>query len=315
VSERIAPRLERIAIAIDFGEPSRAAAEWIVRSFAPEAELLLVHAVDVAAPAPPGEWRPEPQEPVLNVAREFTTERLRELAESLGRGDARLELAGGRPAPVIATAAEAWGADVIVVGPHGGATPGWSRLGSTAERLVRTSPVPILLVTGEPAAPVRHLLVPVDDVDLTIAVLEWSRMLAERDARSVKLMHVLDRRSREPYAPPFAPPGGDASAAEDPSPAQVEDAATAWLAGLARELPDRARVDLLVATGAPGGEILAAAKHTAADLIVMGRRGRGRALPGVAGSTVSAVLRGATCPVLVVVDAPDAILEEWTPAS
>lgn len=80
-------------------------------------------------------------------------------------------------------------------------------------------------------------------------------------------------------------------------------------------MPDSARVDLLVTTGAPGGEILAAAKRAAVDLIVMGRRGRGRALPAVAGSTVSAVLRGASCPVLVVVDAADAILEEWTPAS
>ena len=60
-----------------------------------------------------------------------------------------------------------------------------------------------------------------------------------------------------------------------------------------------------------GEQVLAAARRTAADLIVMGRRGRGRVLPGVLGSTASVVLRGASCPVLVVVDPADAILDDW----
>jgi hypothetical protein len=47
MTPRAAPRLERIVIATDFGDAARVGAEWAVRSFAPEAEVLLVHALDL----------------------------------------------------------------------------------------------------------------------------------------------------------------------------------------------------------------------------------------------------------------------------
>ena len=56
------------------------------------------------------------------------------------------ETMGGRAGPVIVEEAIRWGADLIVLGTHG--RRGVERLvmGSDAEEIVRTTPVPVLLV-------------------------------------------------------------------------------------------------------------------------------------------------------------------------
>ena len=58
------PRLDRIVIATDFSEPARVAAEWVLGVLAPEAEVLLVHALDAAAPASLGDPWPTVSDPV-----------------------------------------------------------------------------------------------------------------------------------------------------------------------------------------------------------------------------------------------------------
>lgn len=57
-----------------------------------------------------------------------------------------VEITGGRAADSIVAEANAWGADLMVLGTHG--RRGVKRLimGSDAEEIVRTTPVPVLLV-------------------------------------------------------------------------------------------------------------------------------------------------------------------------
>lgn len=295
MSERPAPRVERIAIGVDDGEPSLTAVAWVAHHLAPDAELLLVHAVDAPVPDELGAPRPRPDERRLAEVEARARTRLEELAATLPSRSVSVRTGTDRPAWVIAEAAESWGADVIVVGPHAGKASAWGKLGSTAERIVRMSPVPVLMVVRPPAGAPRHLLVPVDHVDLTPSVVDWAALLARRTGAVVTLLYVMGDGP---------PPGGDA-------PAYDEEDERAWLASLARELPAGADDAFEVAQGTPGEQILVAARRLGVDTIVMGRRGRGRALPAVLGSTVSAVLRGATCPVLVVTDPRDAILDMW----
>ena len=56
------------------------------------------------------------------------------------------EIVGGHAADIIVAQAKKWRADIIVIGTHG--RRGLRRLvmGSDAEEVVRTSPVPVLLV-------------------------------------------------------------------------------------------------------------------------------------------------------------------------
>jgi len=69
-----------------------------------------------------------------------------------------LESFGGRAADSIVRQAKKWGADLIVLGTHG--RRGVKRLvmGSDAEQVVRTSPIPVLLVRSrrKPAAAPRR---------------------------------------------------------------------------------------------------------------------------------------------------------------
>jgi nucleotide-binding universal stress UspA family protein len=53
---------------------------------------------------------------------------------------------GGRIADIIVAEARRWGADLIVLGTHGRHGVDHLLLGSVAEGVVRTSPVPVLLI-------------------------------------------------------------------------------------------------------------------------------------------------------------------------
>jgi len=56
------------------------------------------------------------------------------------------ETFGERVCDVVASQAEAWNADVIVIGTHGRRGVGRLFIGSDAEQVVRLAPVPVLLV-------------------------------------------------------------------------------------------------------------------------------------------------------------------------
>jgi nucleotide-binding universal stress UspA family protein len=56
------------------------------------------------------------------------------------------EIMGGRAADSIVAEANAWGADLIVLGTHGRRGARRLVMGSDAEEIVRTTPVPVLLV-------------------------------------------------------------------------------------------------------------------------------------------------------------------------
>jgi nucleotide-binding universal stress UspA family protein len=56
----------------------------------------------------------------------------------------------GRAASGVVSFAQRWSFELIVVGSHGQGGAARTVLGSTAERIVRTSPVPVLVVPTEP---------------------------------------------------------------------------------------------------------------------------------------------------------------------
>jgi nucleotide-binding universal stress UspA family protein len=307
--DHVTPKLELIAIAIDFGAPSLDAARWVARTFAPDAELILIHTLDVASAAPPGVRKPSAD--VVARARASAETRLREIAGELGERAIRIEVREDRPAPGIAAIAEATGADLIVVGPHGGreSIPG---IGSTAERLIRMSSIPVLLVASPRTRALRNLLCPIDDVDLTPAVLHWADLFATRRGARVSIMHVLDARWRDVAGWESASTRPDVPGQSSyPTFGDYIGATEAWLATASRELTDNSRIEVITSVGIPGDEIRGTARRLDADLIVMGRRGRERVIPGVMGSTASMVLRDSPCPVLIVVDPPDAVFETW----
>lgn len=291
-------QLERIVVGVDFSEPSRAAARWVARHLAPKAEIALLHAVEIPVhpsfapdvyPAWDKEWVDS------EIAR--VREELADLGRELDGGRIRVEVSLGRPASEIAEFARKWKADLVVVGEHGRGAGLFARMGSTAERVIRCSAVPVLLARGmRPGAP-RRVLVPLDESDTAGRLLKWGRFF--RDAHEAKLiaLHVLEPELH-----------GHLSAVSTEAKvreieARMREEAANWLkAELEKVGLDSSKVAVEVASGHPAIEILASARRGDCDLIVIGGRGAGAIARVLLGSVVSAVLRGSASPVLVVVD-------------
>lgn len=147
-AQALHPKFQRILVAVDFSEESRSAlacaAEMAARF---DASLTLVHVVE------PHFGPPDTDVPALtgeaSDAEEYAEAKL-ELS-ALGEqmlGPCRVVetvVRAGLAFFEITEAAKALGADLIVVGTHGYTGIKRALLGSTAERVVRHAPCPVLV--------------------------------------------------------------------------------------------------------------------------------------------------------------------------
>jgi nucleotide-binding universal stress UspA family protein len=121
----------RILVAVDFDESSeRAAAVAFELAACCGADVCMMHAVPTDAPAEVGAAR-------------------RSLERMHGHWQGRpvgIRIETGDPRSSIVQAAEAFGADVIVMGTHARSQTSRGLLGSVAEAVVRSSDVPVLTV-------------------------------------------------------------------------------------------------------------------------------------------------------------------------
>jgi nucleotide-binding universal stress UspA family protein len=294
-------RLDRVVVGVDFSAPALAAVQWVRDHFAPQAECVLIHALDV--PRPPRFLRRAyfAYDDVLASAREGAAARIERLLKAHEwSGVVTAEVRDGRPEDVIATAARERAADLVVVGEHARPRGMWGTLGSTAEALVRCSPVPVLLARSVPDHPPQHILVAVDESGHSAGALRWAHLLAQRFNAAVSVFHVF----RPVYLSAAQSVSGMA-ASLDLELEQLEQTQE-WLdrqvhaAGFG---PGEA-VTRIVA-GEPASALVAAQRGGRFDLVIMGSRGAGGAARMLLGSVANGVLRGASCPVLVVHGAAD----------
>ena len=141
----------RILVPVDRSNCSlKALAEALKLATALQARIKLVHVVNELI-SEPALAAAEYHDRLLEEMRRSGRETLAE-AHAIARQHGMdvetelLETIGGRASDCIVDAAKAWRADLIVMGTHG--RRGMSRLtlGSDAELVVRSTPVPVLLV-------------------------------------------------------------------------------------------------------------------------------------------------------------------------
>lgn len=290
-------RMDRIIVGVDFSAESVAAAYWVTGSFAPSAKLVLVHACPKPAPPRVPGRRFVTTEELADVAARGACARLEELAAEMPAGRVTVEARTGDAADVLADAAREHRADLVVVGPHvyRGGFPGL--LGSTAEALMLQLRVPVLLVSSPPEGPPRILLAPVDGSALSRSILAAAHGLASDFEARLIALHVHDTAT---YAA--------LSVLHNANSAMIRSEALGesrlWLDQYLRlaGVPE-AGADLAVAFGEARQEILAMARQTHADLIVMGSHGGGGAIfRRVLGSVAAWVLRHTRQSVLVLQD-------------
>lgn len=225
----------------------------------------------------------------------------------------RATLLEGDPAESIAAYLRKGDHDLVIMTTHGrsGASRLW--LGSVADRLVRMSPVPVLLLRDVSSATPRDDEPLFSDVLVPLAVENGSDLILS-DALTLAgegaTYHLLSVIAPAGFLPP--PSALDvvtASAAARemaPSPEQAgvaRQAATQLVDEVAGQLLKRGvRVTTRVMMHAhPAEAILAYAHEINARLIAMASHGRGAARRAILGSVTDKVVRGAAVPVLVFV--------------
>ena len=137
---------DRILVPFDGSPPSRDALEYAFDTY-PDAEITALYVV----PTPESyfaAFEGADVEKLVDHGQEHGEELLAEataIAEDHGR-DLETELTTGEPHHVIVDEATDGGYDAVVMGSHG--REGLSRviLGSVAERVVRRSPIPVVVV-------------------------------------------------------------------------------------------------------------------------------------------------------------------------
>ena len=194
--------------------------------------------------------------------------------ETLGRkvhavGDLRLEVGVGKPAAEILRISRERGCDLIVMGSHG--STGFRKLffGSTTERVLRETIVPVLVTPAEDAGParaedahsaVRRLLVPVDLTAATTHQVAVARKIAEHLRRPLLLLHVIEPVRSMIASQPRLPKID----------AERRDRAESELDAAVATLPPAVKAEALIAYGEPAEEIAKVATERDAGLIVMG---------------------------------------------
>ncbi len=200
----------------------------------------------------------------------------------------------GQAAPrALCARAEQLGADLIVIGPHADGEGASPLLGTTAENVLRSAGVPVLVVRGAVPTPFARLLVATDPAEactgIVDAALGWATAFCARAGdrlhARVDVVHVIPEvvSGKMPFTQATVEP------AEHP---EVRDAIARWPG-----VEVQARVlfgDTVVDT------LLEYARDTIPDLLVAGSHGRGAIGRMFLGSTSSAMARQAPCSVLLV---------------
>jgi nucleotide-binding universal stress UspA family protein len=112
----------------------------------------------------------------------------------------------GDPAEEILRAASDLGLGLIVMAGEGRGTTGRFGLGSVADRVVRSSPIPVLVVregearTAAAPVPVRRIVVPLDGSDRSAQALTAAEDLAKRFGVPILLLTVVDVATSGPPA-------------------------------------------------------------------------------------------------------------------
>jgi nucleotide-binding universal stress UspA family protein len=139
---------------------------------------------------------------------------------------------------------------------------------------------------------IKNILCPIDRSRSSLEAFSYAIALARWQGARLSLLEVMESAE---------PPGGRRIPGNDAVP---EDARAALERDLRRVLTARRASDvkakIFMRKGNVVPEILAQAKESRADLLVIGRHGRGGVQRLVLGSVAEKVLRLATCPVLTV---------------
>ena len=277
-------------------------ARYVAGKFKIPVELLTV--IDIAELA---RYISAEKASVLNVLIENAERKsenyLRAVAGTFSGVNVSVTVVKGRPDETIIEKGETDKAMLVAMATHGRSGLNRFLLGSVAEKVLRGSANPLLLVRAtedvkaEGEAGFGTLIVPLDGSEVAEKVLPAVAEMAKRLATEVLLLRVY-------HIPYTALAGQEMFAAinYDELIAAVRDEANQYLEKKAAEIKELGleKISWLAKEGLAGDEIIALARNTPNALIAMCSHGRSGVKRLVLGSVTEAVVRHTRDPVLVI---------------
>jgi nucleotide-binding universal stress UspA family protein len=272
-------RLRRILVATDFSAPAGSAVARAARlARAHGATLTALHVLPEA---------------LGSGFAEHVDDRLRTHVAEFAEGtEVGISVRRGPVAPEVAAEVAERGTDLVVVGAHGGDWLADLFLGSTAENVVRTVPVPVLLVRKPATSGYRTVILAVDTTSASADAARFGVALAP-DAEHI-LVHactIVGDNLMRIYG------------ATEEQIQQLGRTSTALarekIANLSEALA-QPPVRVIITDGHPPSRLVELCAAEGADLVVTGTGSRSAASYALLGSVAQHVLRQAPADVLVV---------------
>jgi len=293
-----APRFRRVCVATDFSKGSMRAVRRVARlRLGAGALVRLVHVL-------PRELAADRHDAALREARKALEQLAQETGEQArhaGNMAPQIEpvVTVGQPAAEIVRVAREMDAELIVFGRHGRTTLGGMLLGSTAERVIRSAAIAVLVVTCDPRKPYRKPLMATDLSGASRATMELLLRLCEPRSK-INLVHVSER----PYAGFVFPPLSPKERAEE---RQQAKAAAMPRAKALVEPYERAGVSfrIIVRGGDPRMVICQQVALRRADLVALAAHGRSGLSHALLGSVTEWVAREVASDVLIARPQPE----------
>lgn len=205
-----------------------------------------------------------------------------------------LHLAEGRAHAAIAGRAVAIDADLVVVGAHGEHFVLDVFVGTTAQRVLRASPVPVLVVRQAPIYRYEQVLIATDFSGASMAAARAARRLFP--GASFHFLHVWEL----PFEGSLTRAGVSQTTIEDQRQRAANDALRA-LESFAREAGfEDGGASARVRHGYPPARIKERAAELDVDAVVLGAQGKSRLEAGLLGSVSEHVAAETPCDVLLV---------------
>lgn len=216
--------------------------------------------------------------------------RLEPLAERARAAGLRCEIVvrPGLPADQILTFTQERSIDRVVMGTHSPGPIGKLLVGSVAEAVLRTSPVPVFIVGPEVVDgsfrgfATKTILCAVSLLDNSMVVAKFAAELAAQHKSRLVLQHVIRPQERHQVL----------------AGRSIDQIESELVALVPQEIQEKVEVQAIVVPGDPTEELLFQSRAQNADLVVLGAHGASAFAAITRHGVVYKVLAHSQCPVL-----------------
>ena len=244
----------------------------------------------------------ESNKQALEQALQAAEEYLAKVAERFSPGRAKTKaISGDDPVTAIMDFSRGQQIDLIAMSTHGRSGLGRWVYGSTADKLLHSTSIPLLLLrprddeqAPREAKPIDTLVIPLDGSELAESALAYGEELARTMGLKISLIRVVSTAA-------LTYPSTEAYTYDPKMLSDLENAAVVYLKQKQTELEQKGfKVENTVRGGYPADHIIDFAEANEGSLIVMSTHGRTGIGRWVMGSVADRILRASHSPILLI---------------